>query len=41
MLVLQDASNVYFVVVAMLATKLVTTKHDGEKLMRDGHNDGD
>jgi hypothetical protein len=37
----QDAGNVYFVVVAMLATKLVTTKHDGEKFLQDGHNDGD
>jgi hypothetical protein len=41
MLVSQDAGNVYFVVVAMLATKLVTTEHDGEKLLRHGHNDGD
>jgi hypothetical protein len=25
----------------VLATKLVTIEHDGEKLLWDGHNDGD
>ncbi len=41
MLVSQDAGDVYFVVVAMLMTKIVTTKHDGEKLLQDAHNDDD
>ncbi len=29
----QNANNVYFAIVAMLVTKLVTTKHDDEKLL--------
>jgi hypothetical protein len=37
----QDASNVYSIVVVVFATKFVTTKHDGEKLSQDGHDDGD
>ncbi len=41
MLVSQDAGDVYFVVVAMLATKLVTAEHDGKKLVQDGHDDDD
>jgi hypothetical protein len=40
MLVSQDASNVYFVVVVVLVTKLVTIEHDGEDFMR-WTNDGD
>jgi hypothetical protein len=41
MLVSQDARNVYFVTIVVLATKFVTIEHDGEKLLWDGHNDGD
>jgi hypothetical protein len=35
----QNVNNVYFAIVAMLVIKLVTTEHDDEKLLWDGHND--
>jgi hypothetical protein len=33
MLVLQDANNVYSGAIVVLATKVITIEHDGEKLL--------
>ncbi len=37
----QNVNNVYFAIVAMLAIKLITTEHDDEIRLWDGHNDDD